>query len=362
MAAWQDLRHTSRNLRSQWLSSVAVISILAVGIGATTAVFSVVDRVLFRPLPYANAERLVSIGIRISWLEYDFLTTASYLNFRRNPGPVTAITSWSGVSECDWTGDRPARSRCARVEATFLPVLGVAPVLGRNFTADEDQPGVPRVALISHALWKSRFGASAAALGKRVELDGQPAQIVGVLPPDFRLPTLDRADLLLPEALPPNPPPGAPPLRIYGRLRDGFSAAQARDAILAHAQELFSEIPPDVRKQIQFHVLGIRDVQMSQYRPASWALLAAVLAMLWMTCANAANLLLARSIARRRDIAIRVALGATRTRLAGQALFEGLLVGLAGGLAGCALAFVLLRLFVTMAPAGIPPLAIRGAP
>jgi predicted permease len=357
MSGWQDVHYALRSFRSKPALAIAVISILAVGIGATTAVFSVVDRVLFRPLPYGAAERLVSLGIRIPWLEFDFLTAGSYAELRRDPGPLTALTSWSGVADCDWTGDRPARLRCGRVESTFLPVLGVAPVLGRNFTPEEDRPGAPRVALISHALWKNRFGADIGAVGKQMEIDGQPALIVGVLPADFELPTLDRADLIIPQALPPNVQLGTRPLRIYGRLREGVGPAQARDAILARAQQLFTEVPPHVRKQVQFHVLGLRDVQMGEYRAASWTLLAAVLATLWIACANAANLLLARSLARRREWAIRVALGASRSRMAAQTLTEGLLLSLAGGAAGCILAQGLLRLFIALAPEGIPPLS-----
>jgi predicted permease len=174
---------------------------------------------------------------------------------------------------------------------------------------------------------------------------------------DFELPTLDRADLLIPQALPPNASPGARPLRIYGRLRQGVSAAQARAAILARAQELFGEIPPHMRKQVQFHLMGLRDMQMGEYRAASWTLLAAVLATLWIACANAANLLMARSIARQRDLAIRVALGASRSRMAGEALTEGLLLSLGGGMAGCCLAYGLLRVFILLAPEGIPPLS-----
>lgn len=128
MSVWHDALYAFRNFRSKPIFALAVISILAVGIGATTAVFSVVDRVLFRPLPYGAADRLVSLGIRIPWLEYDFLTAASYADLRREPGPFTSVTSWSGVADCDWTGDRPARLGCARVEATFLPVLGIRPL------------------------------------------------------------------------------------------------------------------------------------------------------------------------------------------------------------------------------------------
>lgn len=157
--------------------------------------------------------------------------------------------------------------------------------------------------------------------------------------------------------LPPNPPPGTRPLRIYGRLRAGATAVQARDAIRAQSQQIFTEIPPHVRKQVQFHVLGLRDLQTGEYRAASWTLLVAVLATLWIACANAANLLLARSMARRRELAIRVALGASRARMARQTLTESLLLSLGGGVAGCLLAFGLLRLFLAIAPEGIPALS-----
>ncbi len=352
----QDLRYAFRSFSRRPAFALAVIALAAVGIGATTAVFSVVDRVLFRALPYARSGELVTLGIRIPWLEYDFLTAGSYFQLRRDPGPLAALTSWSGVADCDLTGDRPARLVCARVEAGFLAVLGLAPALGRDFTREEDQPGVPRVALISHALWRNRLGGDAGAIGRRLTIDGQPVQIIGVLPAAFEFPTLDRADLLVPQALPANVAQGTRPLRIYARLRAGVTIEPARQAILARAQDLFSEVPPHVRKQVQFHMQGLRDVQSAGFRTASWTLFGAVLAMLAIGCANAANLFLARSMVRRRELSIRVALGAGRWRLARQALTETLSLSVAGGLAGCGLAYALLRLFVWIAPAGIPPL------
>ncbi len=354
---WQDLQYALRSCRRSPGFAVAVIALTAVGIGASTAVFSVVDRVLFRDPPYAATRQLVSLGLRLQWLEYDFLSAGSYMELRRDPKPLTAVTSWAGVADCDLTGSRPARLSCARAESSFLPVLGVAPALGRNFTEEEDQPNAPRVALISYDLWRSRFGGGADAVGRRIELDGQPVLIVGVLPEDFELPTLDRADLLMPQALPPNPGPATGPLRIYGRLPEGLSPAQARDQLVARALQLFTEIPPDVRSHVQFHVRRLRDVQTGDFRAASWTLFAAVLAVLLIACANVANLLLARSVVRRRELSIRVALGAGRSRIVRQTLSETLLLSLTGGVAGCLLAFALVRLFVLIAPAGIPHLS-----
>jgi predicted permease len=353
----QDVRYALRNFRRKPGFALAVIALTAVGIGAATSVFSVVDRVLFRGLPYADAGRLVSLGIRIQWLEFDFLFAHSYADLRRDPGPLEAVTSWSGVSDCDLGGDRPVRLACARVESTFLPVLGVEPAVGRNFTKEEDQPNAPPVALISYAFWKRTYGGDREAVGQRIALDGQERQIAGVLPADFELPTLDHADVLVPQALPAKAQTGSRPLQIYGRLRNGIGAAQARDMILARAQTLFTEIPPDVRTHVQFHVRSLRDLQTGDYRTASWTLFAAVLAMLLIACANAANLLLARSVARQRELAIRVALGAGRSRMVRQTLTETMLLSVTGGVAGCAMAYALLRLFVVIAPAGIPHLS-----
>ena len=353
----QDVRYALRSYRRKPGFALAVVSLMAVGIGATTAVFSFADRVLFRDLPYAGSAQLVSLGIRIPWLEFDFLTANSYAELRRNPGPLAELTSWSGVSDCDVTGAQPLRLGCARVEAGFLPVLGVEPELGRNFTREEDQPNVPRVALITYALWKSRFGGEHGAVGRRIALDGQPVQIVGVLPADFELPTLDRFDLLLPQALPANVPMGMRPLRVYGRLRPDTTQARAHDELVARAQQLFTEVPPEIRRQVQFHVVGLRDLEAGDFRAASWTLLAAVLAMLAIACANSANLLVARSMARQRELAIRVALGAGRGRMVRQTLAEILPLSLGGGVAGCALAYGLLRLFIAIAPAGIPHLS-----
>ncbi len=352
----QDLHYARRSFLRKPSFGLAVIALTATGIGATTAVFSVVDRVLFRALPYQDADSLVSAGLRIPWLEYDFLTAHTYSQLRSDPGPFRTVTSWSGVDDCDVTGDNPVRLACAHVESTFLPVLGVEPAFGRNFSREEDQPGVPHVALISYSLWKSRFGGQP-VVGRRLTLDGQPATVVGVLPPDFETPTLERADVLLPQALPLNLAPTAQPIRVYGRLRAGVSPRQARDSLLARAEQPFADVPPHMRKQTEFHVRSIRDAQTGDFRLASWTLLVAVLAMLLIACANAANLLLARSVARRGELAIRAALGAGRSRMIRQILTETLTLSVTGGIAGCGLAYVLLRIFVRIAPKGIPRLA-----
>ncbi len=353
----QDVRYALRNFRRTPAFALTVIAVTALGIGATTAVFSVADRVLFRPMPYAEPDSIISLGIRIPWLEYDFLTATSYRQLHKNLAPLTSATSWSGTTNCDLTDNNPLRLTCVRVESSFLPFFGIQPALGRNFTSEEDRPNVPRVAVISHSFWKVRFGAQPDAIGRTISLDGQPVLVLGVLPEGFEMPTLDSVDLLLPQAIPPDVREGTRPLRIYARLPPGDTLPRVHDALFARAEELFTEIPPQIRKQVQFHASTLRDIQSGDLRTAAWTLLAAVLSMLLIACANAANLLLARSIARQRELSIRAALGAARLRLVRQTLTETLMLSLTGGLAGCLLAAALLKLFLYIAPTGIPHLA-----
>src|SRR5262249_32042445 len=170
-------------------AAIAVLT-LAVGIGATTAVFSVVDRTLFRSLPYAHEDRLVSFGLLAPIEPNEFMLGANYVDFRKETGPFEAVAAMApGRADCDITEENGVRLSCAQVEQTFLPTLGVQPALGRNFTADEDRPDGPRVALLTYSLWKSRFGKNAGVLDKTISLDGKPARIIGVLPAAFEMPT-----------------------------------------------------------------------------------------------------------------------------------------------------------------------------
>src|ERR1022692_4505777 len=207
MPAWieqtlQDLRYALRGLRRSPGFTLTAVLAAAIAIGASTAVFSAVDRILFRPLPYRDEARLVSAGIMAPLDSTEFLLADAYFDLRRNPGPFAAVTSFqAGAIACDLTEQSPIRMQCLRVEANFLDTLGVGLVAGHPFTAEEDRPNGPRVAIISHALWRSRFAADPGAIGKTINIDGTPTRVAGVLPPDFVMPTLARGDILLPEAL-----------------------------------------------------------------------------------------------------------------------------------------------------------------
>ncbi len=155
----QDLRQGTRALARNPSFSITAILIIAVGLGTTTAVFSVVDRLLFRSLPYPQSDRLVSLGITIPWVEGEFLFSNDYFRLREHQAAIfSALTSWTGIADCDLSEVNPKRLACAQVESNFLPALGIAPFLGRNFHADEDRMNAPQVALVSYGLWKSRFG------------------------------------------------------------------------------------------------------------------------------------------------------------------------------------------------------------
>lgn len=355
----QDLRYAFRNFRHRPAFTLTAVAVTALGIGSAAAVFGVVDRVLFRGQPYSRPETIVSVGMAFPIFEYDFLTSTSYRELKRDHPPFESVTSWSGVVPCDLTEFNPVRMQCARVESTFLPFLGVQPALGRNFTAAEDLPGVPRVALLSHSFWKSRFGGQPAAIGRTISLDSMAFTIIGVLPESFELPSLDKADVVFPQALPANDTPRTTrAIRVFARLKPGVTAAQAVPMLAPFYDYIFrTEAPPQYRNEAKLRVRPLREFQSGDVHTPSWALLAAVLLMLLIACANVTSLLLARTLARGRDLAVRAALGASRARLIRQSLTEALLLALCGAAAGYLLARLLLSLFVLLAPPGVPHLS-----
>jgi putative ABC transport system permease protein len=353
----QDLRYAMRGFARQPLFTLTAVFAAALGIGSTTAVFSVVDRILFRSLPYPHDERLVSLGMIAPLDTNEFLFADAYFDWRKHQTPFTSITSFTaGVADCDLTQTNPMRLGCAQVEGNFLSTFGVSPVLGRNFTSEEDVPNGPRVALMTYGLWQSRFARDPNIAGKTVLIDGRPVTIVGVLPANFEMPTLVHPDLLFPEALDEARERAGRALRVFARLKPDFTLEQARSAMQPLFESSLQYVPPQFRKEVHLRMRSLRDRQVQDARTASWVLLGAVGAVLLIACANIANLLLARATSRSKDMAVRAALGAARARLIRQTLTETLLLGALGGLVGCALAWTLLRTFVGLAPEGIPRL------
>jgi predicted permease len=360
-ALLQDLRFALRGLGKRPGFAVVAILTLALGIGSTTAVFSVVDRILFRSLPYPHDDRLVSFGDKAPFEANEFVLGPDYVDWKKAQTPFASVTSFvPGGADCDLTEKNPVRLKCALVESTFLPTFEIQPLLGRNFTSDEDRPNAPRVALISYGLWRSRFASDRNLPGRAISLDGKPTVVVGVLPEQFEMPNLGHDDILVPAALDSSTDRGPDArqiiLRAFARLKPGITIKQAAAAMDPLFQQSLNYVPPQFRHEVSFRVRSLRDRQIQDSRVASWVLLGAVLAVLLVACTNVANLLLARTTSRMRELAVRTALGASRGRLVRQALTESLLLGVLGGLAGCWFAQLLLRLFVSIAPEGIPRL------
>jgi len=353
----QDVRYALRGFKRNPVFTIAVIATLMVGIGATTAVFSVVDRILFRSLPYAHDDRLVSVGLVAPIIPQEFMLGGSYYEWRDNQKAFEAFTSETGVSACDLTERNPARLSCARVEQNFLPTLGVSPVLGRNFLPEEDRPKGPKVALISYGLWLSHYDLDPGVLNRLIDVDGTQVRVVGVLPKNFEMPALEIADIVVPQALDEAAQRKADPgavMYAFARLKPGISMAQAEAALGPVFSYSLNLAPPQFRKEVHLRVRSIRDRQTHDVRLVAWVLLGAVLAVLLIACANVTSLLMARAAQRGRELAVRAVLGASRGRLVRQRLTETLLLTIFGTGAGLVLAEILLRVFIAIAPAGIP--------
>lgn len=358
----RDLRYAFRGLWRRPLFALTLIATLTLGIGSTTAVFTVVDRILFRPLPYAHGDRLVSFGLSQPLEPREFTLGFFFFDWRDHQRPFAAVTYERGVGECNLTEQNPVQMQCARVAANFLSTLGIRPVLGREFTAEEDQPNGPPVALLSYALWLNRYNREPGILDRSITIDGHAMRIIGVLPQDFEMPRLQHADIVLPARVDlaqqqsENAGLGVP-LWAFARLKPGITVAQAYEQLQPLFQQMRNKIPAQFRNEFHLTVRSLRDRQMQDAYRAAWLLLAAVFAVLVIACANVAGLLAARGAARERELTVRVALGASRARLMCQALAEAGLLAATGTITGCMLAWGLLRAFVAIAPTGVPFLA-----
>jgi putative ABC transport system permease protein len=200
----QDVHYAFRGFGRNPLFTISVLITLALGIGATTAVFSVVDRILFRPLPYAEPSRIVSLGFVHPLERQEFVMGRFYVEWQKDQTPFSALAAQSTmVHNCDLVEDNPAQLGCISFQANFLPLFGISPVLGRNFLPEEDRPNGPHVVMISYGLWKGHYNGDPHILDRMINVDGNPVRVVGVLPKDFQFPTLEAADIVSPFALDP---------------------------------------------------------------------------------------------------------------------------------------------------------------
>src|SRR3974390_3540789 len=360
---WQDVRYGARMLRKNPAFSTVAVLTLALGIGANTAIFSLFDAVLLKPLPYPSPEQLVTLT---DLHQKGYIRATSFPNFVdwREQNTVLQEAAAMSSAEYNLAGDgEPERVLAQRVTAGFFPVLGVNPLLGRWFTTEDDRANAERVAIISHSLWQRRFSGTSEIVGKRVIIDGDTYPIVGVMPSGFlsiagnRYLSLDGTrDIWTPLATDATRSGrGSVFLRVIARLKPGVSIEAASSELNGIASRLAKQFPNENSG------FGIQAREMQKdlgenARPTVWLLMGAVSLLLMIACANVANLFLVRAAARASEMTIRAALGANRIRIIRQLLTEGALVAVSGGGCGVALGWLGLDLLERFLPPGQIPL------
>jgi len=363
----QDLRYGIRQLgRNPGFAVIAILT-LALAIGANTAIFTVASDFLFRPLPFGNSDRVVMVKCaqrRVAQsgqaTEGGWADQPSFKYWRDHNQVFQAMAAWAGEFEQQiLTGpEGPERVRAKQVTEGFFRVLGVTPILGRTFSAAEDQPGGNRVAVISHALWQTRYGSDPRILGKKLTLNGQSYEVIGVLPTNFRFSTAPE-DVWVPLQANLAVGAGGYYLHALGLLKSGVRLPQAQADMQALAAQLAKIFPQQWNSDQYVAVESLRDRYAKELRPSLLALLAFAGLVLLIACANLANLLLARAAGRQQEIAIRRALGAGRLRIVRQMLIESGLLGLAGGAAGVLVASYGVAVLYLLLPSAWNPL-VRG--
>ena len=354
---WQDLRYGARSLmRTKGFTAVAILT-LALGIGANTAIFTIVNAVLLRPLPYTESEKLMLVGRHFA--EPTAITDLSQSKFvflRDNAKSFEALTA-TQARPTDYLSDENQTDyiRSMMVSADFFHVLGVQPAMGRAFTPAEDSPSGESVAILSDGLWRRRFGADHGMIGRTITINNRTYSVIGIMPADFEF--SGAQDVFVPLAIDPASQNEGHNYNVIGRLKYGVTTDQARAEIKLLFDAFKAANPNRVKENENFGVMSWQSSITGNVRELLWILVGAVGLVLLIACANIANLQLTRAVVRRKEMAIRRALGAGKWRLIHQLLIEGLLLSLVGGLLGLMLARLLVGALLAVAPVGFIPRA-----
>lgn len=359
----QDLKYALRMLKKNPAFTAVAILTLAVGIGATSAIFSVLNSVLLRPLPYREPDRLVRVYSEFPTMQLQkfWLSPPELLDIQREAKSWEAIGAWAPGGQNVGTESEPLRVTSAAITRSLIDVLGVQPERGRNFTEEEDRNGGPSVAIISHSLWQKGFGGASDIIGKQIQVNSATTTVVGVMPAGFTFPpgSNDQVELVVPFQFDPANPGGRAShfLSVIGRLKPGVTTEQAMSEMTSLMAGWKSEGRADHLLQTPNHpvlMVGLHEDVVGSARKAVWLLMAAVGFVLLIACVNVANLLLARAESRHREFAVRLALGAGVKRMVRQFIAEGFVLVFIASILGVALAFVGLKILLLFAPDSVP--------
>ena len=359
----QDLKYALRMLKKNPAFTAVAILTLAVGIGANSAIFSVVNSVLLRPLPYRQPDQLVRVYSEFPTMDLRkfWLSPPELVDIQREAKSWEAIGAWAPGGRNVGTESEPLRVTSAAITRSLIDVLGVQPERGRNFTEEEDRNGGPRVAIISHGLWQKGFGGASDIIGKQIQVNAATTTVIGVMPANFAFPPgiNDQVELLVPFQFDPANPGsrGNHFLSVVGRLKPGVTMEQAQSEMSSLMAGWKSEGRSQHLLNPQGHpvvMLGLHEDVVGSARKAVWLLMAAVGFVLLIACVNVANLLLARAESRHREFAVRLALGAGVKRMVRQFVAEGFVLVLISSILGVVLAFAGLKVLLLFAPDSVP--------
>jgi predicted permease len=358
----QDLKHAFRMFLKNRGFAAAAVAALALGIGANTAIFSVVSAVLLKPVPFPDPDNVVMFMNTSPQGSGPAASPAKFAHWRQQTTVIQDATAFR-TNVVNYTGgESPEQLRAGEVSADYFRLFGARVVMGRTFTPEEDRPGGEKVAVLSYGLWTRRFSADPAIIGKTISLSGDPYVVIGIIDPEFDISEFGQEPVLwIPFQLDPNTVDQGHFFTAAARIKPGVTLEQAQERLKLSAEEFRAKFPPALQPNNSFSVERLQQVFVRNARPTLLILSAAVAFVLLIACANVANLLLVRATARKREVALRAAIGAGRGRIIRQLLTESVALSVMGGAIGLVLGILGIRALLTINTAGLPRIGEQGA-